>query len=333
MEPGVDQTMPASNGDGNATSKAELAPNDWLDFPEQLPHIAPTFQQQQRYERYFILDVCGQQGHDHYVHRAPNGVCVVGLAPSHALLRHVAAGCPGAVQDGSINMPQDSADPVAASPEYLSKASDSKKVGLGTSSKESSMAGPSQLPASGALAPDSSILRPRVLHVSFDVAGRSAELRMPGKNKYAKGGVVLDPHSILCKVTMTPCAANEITGANLSASGSQATSGAAKAAFSAATDIAGEDQQLASTPGVEAAAARNQPPLQAGGTVEVGRGDCQSPAVAAAALVTSANARRRKPATGGTGVWSLRAGCAGKLLQMNQRLVEEPHLLAQRCGE
>jgi len=41
---------------------------------------------QAKYVRLFALDVGGQQGHDQYVYLVPNGLAIVGLAPSHVLL-------------------------------------------------------------------------------------------------------------------------------------------------------------------------------------------------------------------------------------------------------
>lgn len=60
--------------------------DDWLDQQDQLPARCPTFIEQ-RYQQLFAVDVDGVSGHDHFVFIAPNGVTVVGLAPSHALIR------------------------------------------------------------------------------------------------------------------------------------------------------------------------------------------------------------------------------------------------------
>eukprot|EP00983_Pelagomonas_calceolata_P062271 1147211-Pelagomonas_calceolata.AAC.8 len=43
---------------------------------------------QSKFVRLFALDVGGQQGHDQYVYLVPNGLAIVGLAPSHILLHN-----------------------------------------------------------------------------------------------------------------------------------------------------------------------------------------------------------------------------------------------------
>lgn len=67
----------------------DIPPNnsvdDWLEQQEQLPVRCPSFIEL-RYTRHFAVDVNGVQGHDHYVYIAPNGVAVMGLAPSHVMI-------------------------------------------------------------------------------------------------------------------------------------------------------------------------------------------------------------------------------------------------------
>lgn len=42
---------------------------------------------QAKFVRLFAVDVAGQPGHDQFVYLVPNGLAIIGLAPSHALLR------------------------------------------------------------------------------------------------------------------------------------------------------------------------------------------------------------------------------------------------------
>ncbi|KAG2486735.1 hypothetical protein HYH03_014661 [Edaphochlamys debaryana] len=62
-----------------------LAPNDWLAHPELLPPRPQTFVEQ-KYTRLFAVDVQGRPNNDQYVFLAPNGLAVIGLAPSHPLI-------------------------------------------------------------------------------------------------------------------------------------------------------------------------------------------------------------------------------------------------------
>ncbi|GFR45228.1 hypothetical protein Agub_g6625, partial [Astrephomene gubernaculifera] len=62
-----------------------LAPNDWLTHPELLPPRPQTYIEA-KYTRLFAIDVHGRKHHDQYVFLAPNGLAVVGLAPSHPLI-------------------------------------------------------------------------------------------------------------------------------------------------------------------------------------------------------------------------------------------------------
>lgn len=61
------------------------APNDWLAHPELLPPRPHTFTET-KYLRLFAVDLAGRSNHDQYVFLAPNGLAVVGLAPSHPLI-------------------------------------------------------------------------------------------------------------------------------------------------------------------------------------------------------------------------------------------------------
>ncbi|GIL48470.1 hypothetical protein Vafri_4985 [Volvox africanus] len=67
-------------------SKAQnLSPNDWLEHPELLPP-RPLGLTEVKYTRRFAVDIRGVQYHDQYVFLAPNGLAVIGLAPSHPLV-------------------------------------------------------------------------------------------------------------------------------------------------------------------------------------------------------------------------------------------------------
>lgn len=61
-------------------------PNDWMADPAALP-ARPQSLMEQRFKQYFAIDVHGCAGHDMYVCALPNGVVVVGLAPSHPLIQ------------------------------------------------------------------------------------------------------------------------------------------------------------------------------------------------------------------------------------------------------
>ncbi|KXZ51489.1 hypothetical protein GPECTOR_12g452 [Gonium pectorale] len=67
------------------TSAQTFAPNDWLAHPELLPPRPHTFIEA-KYTRLFAVDLNGCANHDQYVFLAPNGLAVVGLAPSHPLV-------------------------------------------------------------------------------------------------------------------------------------------------------------------------------------------------------------------------------------------------------
>lgn len=64
---------------------SRLVINDWLAHPELLPPRPCSFVEE-KYTQLFALDVGGKPFHDQYVALAPNGVAVVGLAPSHPLI-------------------------------------------------------------------------------------------------------------------------------------------------------------------------------------------------------------------------------------------------------
>eukprot|EP00271_Cylindrocystis_brebissonii_P020045 TRINITY_DN6464_c0_g1_i1.p1 TRINITY_DN6464_c0_g1~~TRINITY_DN6464_c0_g1_i1.p1 ORF type:complete len:234 (-),score=33.89 TRINITY_DN6464_c0_g1_i1:327-1028(-) len=52
-----------------------------------LPLPTPVPAHERNYVHYFLLDVGGVPGNDHYVYRHANGLCIIGLAPSHAALQ------------------------------------------------------------------------------------------------------------------------------------------------------------------------------------------------------------------------------------------------------
>lgn len=49
--------------------------------------VPPPLAHERNYVQYFAVGVGGIPGNDHYIYRHANGLCVVGLAPSHAGLR------------------------------------------------------------------------------------------------------------------------------------------------------------------------------------------------------------------------------------------------------
>ena len=61
-------------------------PNDWMEHVDQLPD-RPKSLLEERFKLLFALDVQGKNMHDMYVALLPNQVCMVGLAPSHPLIR------------------------------------------------------------------------------------------------------------------------------------------------------------------------------------------------------------------------------------------------------
>uniref|UniRef100_A0ACD5V8T3 Uncharacterized protein n=1 Tax=Avena sativa TaxID=4498 RepID=A0ACD5V8T3_AVESA len=78
------------------TPANDLAPREAVSFDEEtraliapdarsLPAIPPSAVEA-NFARYFVADYLNP-GHDQYVYRHPNGLCVVGLAPSHVALK------------------------------------------------------------------------------------------------------------------------------------------------------------------------------------------------------------------------------------------------------
>uniref|UniRef100_A0A7S0V3U8 Protein Abitram n=1 Tax=Polytomella parva TaxID=51329 RepID=A0A7S0V3U8_9CHLO len=60
--------------------------NDWMEHTSLLPPRPRTFIEQ-KYRQYFMIDCNGHPFHDQYIFVAPNGLCVIGLAPSHPLIK------------------------------------------------------------------------------------------------------------------------------------------------------------------------------------------------------------------------------------------------------
>lgn len=69
-------------------------PDDLLADPASLPVVPPPFTAHRKWTRLFALDQ-GGPGHDYYVFVLPNGLCVIGLAPSHTWLRPPATAVQG----------------------------------------------------------------------------------------------------------------------------------------------------------------------------------------------------------------------------------------------
>ncbi|EFJ51277.1 hypothetical protein VOLCADRAFT_116496 [Volvox carteri f. nagariensis] len=67
------------------STSQNLAPNDWFEHPELLPP-RPLGLTETKYIRRFAIDLHGAKCHDQYVFLAPNGLAVIGLAPSHPLV-------------------------------------------------------------------------------------------------------------------------------------------------------------------------------------------------------------------------------------------------------
>ncbi|GAQ92067.1 hypothetical protein KFL_009160030 [Klebsormidium nitens] len=78
MEPG---SAGLEQQEDDYDSAAYLA-EDVKNLPER-----PVPAVQRNFTQYFALDVNGIQGHDQYIYRHPNGLCIVGLAPSHPALQ------------------------------------------------------------------------------------------------------------------------------------------------------------------------------------------------------------------------------------------------------
>eukprot|EP00967_Tisochrysis_lutea_P128133 scaffold218781_cov19-Tisochrysis_lutea.AAC.1 len=81
----------------------EAIVNEWMERVHELPEQPLSVAEsrpcnpcntplppasQSKFVRLFALDVGGQQGHDQYVYLVPNGLAIVGLAPSHILLHN-----------------------------------------------------------------------------------------------------------------------------------------------------------------------------------------------------------------------------------------------------
>ncbi|MEW5310569.1 MAG: hypothetical protein WDW38_002355 [Sanguina aurantia] len=75
-----------SSGGGGGRQLLKMSIDDWMQHVDLLPARPETFVEA-KYLRYFAVDVCGHAGHDQYVYIAQNGLAVVGLAPSHPLIR------------------------------------------------------------------------------------------------------------------------------------------------------------------------------------------------------------------------------------------------------
>lgn len=67
------------------STSLNLAPNDWFEHPGLLPP-RPLALTETKYVRRFAVDLQGTKCYDQYVLLAPNGLAVIGLAPSHPLI-------------------------------------------------------------------------------------------------------------------------------------------------------------------------------------------------------------------------------------------------------
>lgn len=83
------QQQQQMDDDEDVLSNPNAQVDDLLDQSELLPATAPSFTAHPKYTRLFAVD-CGAPGHDQYVYALPNGLCVVGLAPSHRFLQSAA---------------------------------------------------------------------------------------------------------------------------------------------------------------------------------------------------------------------------------------------------
>lgn len=62
---------------------------------DPLPDV-PQTAREQNYERWFMHDVGGAEGHDQTLYLHPNGLCLISLAPAHAALQPNLAAPPDA---------------------------------------------------------------------------------------------------------------------------------------------------------------------------------------------------------------------------------------------
>jgi hypothetical protein len=145
------------------------AVDDLMDQPDALPEVPPPFTVQQRFTQLFAVDVAGQAGHDMYVYVAPTGLCVVGLAPSHALLCELR----------NVN------------------AADGKGNGLAAEGSEPQQGAAAASGLQGAQGVT------QAFQVSFDIGGRSANTKASGKTR-KHGAHLLDHNSVLCMLRVKP---------------------------------------------------------------------------------------------------------------------------------
>lgn len=80
----VDTSVPVCN------SAAEMASGTIL--------RAPVRQEERNYKQYYVADVGGVPYNDHFLYRHANGLCIVGLAPGHAIFREDSGGGVGEVE-------------------------------------------------------------------------------------------------------------------------------------------------------------------------------------------------------------------------------------------
>ncbi|KAJ9532344.1 hypothetical protein QJQ45_010355 [Haematococcus lacustris] len=175
--------------------------DDLLAIPGLLPHPAPSFIAQ-RFTRLFAIDVGDVLGHDHYVFVAPNGLAVLGLAPSHPLIAAHRQRCS---QQQQQEQQQQQQEPIGAGVACLSASDQDTCSSTAAGLAATVIAEGDQEPMAkrARIVAGSCTEQLGQLHsVSFDIGKRSADTRMNGKKRHQ--GNLLDAHSVLAKLQLQP---------------------------------------------------------------------------------------------------------------------------------
>ncbi len=186
-------------------------PNDWMEDPSMLP--ARPKSSMDRYKLIFALDVNGHKGHDMFVAALPNQVCIVGLAPSHPLIRrHRAEACMRGQASDKAAVQDAAPSPVAAA----AAPADEDGGQPPTKRQRASEEPPRQESAAAAAAAEEEELvncfpLSRLKRVDFEVGGGKnpaasrAAIKESGRSgkRPSSGGTYLKPGSLLCKIEST----------------------------------------------------------------------------------------------------------------------------------
>ena len=176
------------------------------------------------YTRRYMIDIGGKQYHDQYALFHPNGLVVVGIAPSHALFHlHVPRADVAGVTGGAATKEQKEGasdkshcevqQQQQTSPSVSERAQEARSASPALA--YSARAGCSSPPALHVCREESSL--PRLILVDYELGGERKVSRLPsGKRK--RGGDVFSEEDILCRIRV----AKKTASSSLSTSGTQA---------------------------------------------------------------------------------------------------------------